>query len=278
MAATLRITILCDNTSHRPELQREHGFAVWIETPELKILFDTGQGTTLLANASALGIDLSQAETIILSHGHYDHTGGLPLIRSGNKAIPVYCNEGVAIPRYSRHNDDFFQPIGMPPAAVACIDASKNIHVLTQPTRLTDSIGLTGPIPRCTVYEDTGGAFYLDQNINRPDPVNDDCALWIETSKGLVAVTGCCHAGLINTLNYLRHVADGKKIYAIIGGFHLLHASDHRLSETIHALQALQLEVIIPCHCTGDKATSSLSENFSDAVSCGEAGMQWTIP
>ncbi|HPS03286.1 MAG TPA: MBL fold metallo-hydrolase, partial [Candidatus Sumerlaeota bacterium] len=124
-----------------------------------------------------------------------------------------------------------------------------------------------------TAYEDTGGPFYLDPEGHTPDPITDDLALWIRTEEGLVICAGCCHAGVINTLEYIRQLTGESRIRAVIGGFHLLNAGNQRLEETVAAFRFLNSAKVIPCHCTGEKPTRFLIDNFGDKVVPGVAGM-----
>jgi 7,8-dihydropterin-6-yl-methyl-4-(beta-D-ribofuranosyl)aminobenzene 5'-phosphate synthase len=269
----ITITILVDNQTHEG-LHAEHGLAMWIEADGRRILFDTGQGAALASNAQALGVDLKDTDMLVLSHGHYDHTGGIPeLLRQSGK-VDVYCHSGVVQPRYAIR-EGRPKPIQMPTKAMAALDRlpSQRLHWIRQPTWLTEDIGITGFIPRGSNYEDTGGPFYLDPEGRYADPINDDLALWIRQDDELVVCVGCSHAGLVNTLNYIRDLNHGQRIRTVIGGFHLLDAGSERLERTISALTELEPETVIPCHCTGDNAVAMLRQTFGKAVLPGAAGM-----
>ena len=137
---------------------------------------------------------------------------------------------------------------------------------------LSDDVGLTGYIPRKTDFETTGGPFFSDPAGKRPDPIDDDMALFVRTTQGLVVVTGCCHAGVVNTLAYIRHLNQNMHIHAVIGGFHLTAAAPQRLARTMEALQAFDIGLLVPCHCTGETAVNLLEHTFGDRVSVGAAG------
>ena len=137
---------------------------------------------------------------------------------------------------------------------------------------LTDAIGLTGPIPRRTPYEDTGGPFFLDPDLRHPDPIEDDLALWIRTYEGLVVCVGCCHAGLINTLDHIRRLSGVSRIRAVIGGFHLVNADTQRLAQTVNVLADREVDRVVPCHCTGDPAIRALENALGDKTLRGAAG------
>lgn len=267
MSATtdISITILSENRAG-PGLASEHGFSLWIEAGERRILFDTGQAEALFKNAASLYIDLSRADTMVISHGHYDHTGGLSRLLAIAPGADVYAHPGILARRYSIH-DGKAKPVhvsAMSMDAVKSLPAGR-IHWLGAPSLVTERIGITGPIPRLTDYEDTGGPFYLDPEGLRPDPIEDDAALWIRTDQGLVVCSGCSHAGIINTLVYVGKLNQGARIRAIIGGFHLINAGSRRVERTAEALAALEPDLIVPCHCTGDKAVRTLGDALGRA-------------
>ena len=270
-SAGVRMTILVDNQAGE-ELTAEIGFALWLETEGLHVLFDTGQ-SALESNARALGINLAQTDILVLSHGHYDHTGGISQVLRQAPQADVYCHPGVTKPRYGV-TDGASRPIQMQPESTAALDElpRHRLHCLEQPLSLHKRIGLSGPIPRETSYEDTGGAFYLDPEGIHSDLIEDDLALWTQTHDGLIVCVGCAHAGIVNTINHIQRLADGRRIHAVIGGFHLLNASRQRLDETIQGLRLLDPDMLIPCHCTGDFAVAQLREALGERVVLGAAG------
>jgi 7,8-dihydropterin-6-yl-methyl-4-(beta-D-ribofuranosyl)aminobenzene 5'-phosphate synthase len=272
MVDNVRITILVDN--HAGEgLLAEHGLSLFIEAGNRRILFDTGQGGALFANAEKLGIDLNKTDSLVVSHGHYDHAGGISHIQSVAPGIDMYCHPAAVLPRYGTRNGES-KSLGMPGTARAALDRfpSGKIHWANSALFLSGEIGLTGPIPRETEYEDTGERFFLDPEGCRPDLVADDMALWINTPQGAVVCVGCSHAGLVNTLNYVRRLSGAAGIRAVIGGFHLLLADDLRVGRTIDFLRSLSLELVVPCHCTGDRVVQSMRQVLGERVSAGRSG------
>jgi len=263
----IRITLVIENNA--PDgLMTEHGFAAWIETGDDCLLFDTGQGTALEHNARILGLDLGQASALILSHGHYDHTGGLPAFLAVNTVAPVLHGKGATIRRFSCHPEQAPRQIGMAPAvleALHLLPASRRIE-LDAPAHLRPGIGITGPVPRITAFEDTGGPFYLDEDKGRPDPLDDDLSMWFETTEGLVILTGCCHSGLVNTVSHIRKITGIERVTGIIGGLHLLNASRERLEATRSFLSECAPDFLIPCHCTGSHVTEQLQREFGEKV------------
>jgi 7,8-dihydropterin-6-yl-methyl-4-(beta-D-ribofuranosyl)aminobenzene 5'-phosphate synthase len=275
----LAITILVDNRADLPGFGREHGFSLWIEADDRKILFDTGQSDLLLHNAELLGIDPGSADALVLSHGHYDHTGGLCEVLGAGAGAPVYCHPRIFAARFSRQPDGTMKSIGIAdePAKTLRrhIDA---VRWVTEPVRISPSIGITGPIPRVNGFEDTGGAFFLDPEGRRPDPVEDDLALWFTTPAGTIVVTGCCHSGIINTIACVTRQTGNPAVYAIIGGLHLLHASPDRLARSCRALEAAGVTGIVSCHCTGESATDYLRAHCPCETIAGAAGLRIAFP
>lgn len=266
----LKITSLVDDRQGMPRLRYEHGLAFWIEADGHNFLFDTGVGEALLPNAKKLHIELERAEAVILSHGHYDHTGALERVFQVNSSIKLFCHPGVVVPRYSIRPGNT-KYAGMQPEVRRAIDnlPTEQIHWQAGDVELMPGLGITGPIPRNSGFEDTGGPFFLDQAKTQPDQIDDDQAMWIRTSAGLVIVLGCCHSGLINTVEYIKQLTGEDKICAIIGGMHLLYANTERLAKTFQALQDWNVDKIIPCHCTGEKVIPLLKQRFPDAcVDC----------
>lgn len=270
----LAITILVDDQAG-PHMASEHGFSLWIETETRRILFDTGQGPALPVNAGALGIVLEMTHSLVLSHGHFDHTGGIAHIFRCNPAIEVFCHPGVVQPRYSIRNGSA-RAIHMPPGSMAVLDKmpGNQIHWMSGPYCLSEDIGLTGPIPRESAFEDTGGPFFLDPYARRKDPIQDDNAMWIKTAQGLVVLVGCAHAGLINTVKHVQRLSGVSAIRAVIGGFHLLQAGPERIRLTLSELKDMAPAMIVACHCTGEKAVGALEAVFDNRVSRGYAGMR----
>lgn len=259
MIADLRITVLVDNNVARAGLLAEHGLSYWIEADRRRILFDLGQGEVLSHNADSLEIDLSKAESLVLSHGHYDHTGNLDVVLESMPAASLYLHPAAVQKKYSRSSSPPHRDIGMrAPSRAAARTLGRDVVWTRSNTELFPGAQVTGQIPRRSDCQDTGGPFFLDPACREPDPVLDDQALFFETQEGVVVVLGCAHAGVANTLDYVFELTNRRRILAVIGGTHLNGAGAFRLEETIDAFQRYHVPKIAPAHCTGIEAAAAL--------------------
>jgi len=275
----LRITVLVENTAGARGLLAEHGLALWIEADGTNILFDTGQGMVLEPNAKVLGVDLTQSDAVVLSHGHYDHTGGLEGVLGDFARAAIYVHPCAFDAKFGRCADGTGRIVGSPIRDAEQLRAHVSRVVPTaEPTKVADGIWITGEIPRRNDFEDTGGPFFLDEACTKPDPLIDDQALYVESSKGTVVLSGCGHAGLVNTLETVSELTGGAPIHAVLGGFHLLNSSGNRIERSIAALQRYGVRHIGPAHCTGLPATARILATFPEGFIAVVAGAEITIP
>ncbi|RJX32090.1 MAG: MBL fold metallo-hydrolase [Oxalobacter sp.] len=276
---SVKITVLVDYAA-KEGLETEHGFAAWIDVGDKHILFDTGQTGVMQINAGKLGIDLKQAEALVLSHGHFDHTGTLPQVLAENPKLEVYFAHGLHIDRYSCKPGTPVRSIGIPEASRQALVAlpAERLHELKSPSYLMPGIGLTGPVPRKSDFEDVGGPFYLDPDSIKDDLIEDDQSMWFETDDGLVILLGCCHAGLANTIDHIRKFSGIQKVKGVIGGMHLVNADQNRLDRTFKVMDEWKPQFLVPCHCTGAPQAQQMQDVLGkDIVSVGFAGMEIPI-
>jgi len=273
-ANLLSITVVVDNTPSG-HFHSEHGLALWINSGDKRILFDTGQSNLILQNAKTLDIDLANTDAIVISHGHYDHTGGLPSAINIASKAKIYLHPAATEPKFSQKTSEA-KSIGMPDSAKEAIQGQHMIWTAT-PATIFPGISVTGQVPRMNDYEDVGGAFFVDANCEKPDELLDDQTLFIESTKGLVVVLGCAHSGVVNTLDYISKLTGYKKIYAVIGGMHLSNASQVRIANTIEALKKYEIKKIVPLHCTGQKAMQDFKTAFGDKCLFLGAGGQISL-
>jgi 7,8-dihydropterin-6-yl-methyl-4-(beta-D-ribofuranosyl)aminobenzene 5'-phosphate synthase len=267
----VRIVVLADNTARTRGLLGEHGLSLWIERAGHCVVFDTGQGLALGHNAEALGVLLARADAVVLSHGHYDHTGGLVLLLQGRRHLPVYAQPEAMSTRYSRHDGEAHE-IGMPAASREALTRWGAFRSARVPLPVCGGVRLTGTIPRQTDFEEEAGTFFLDREGREQDPLVDDQAAFVETRAGTVVLLGCAHAGVMNTLVRVESLTTSP-VHAVIGGMHLAAASPERIAATVAALGERDVRRVVPCHCTGLPATAALARELGDRCTPGHAGL-----
>uniref|UniRef100_C6E8F8 Beta-lactamase domain protein n=1 Tax=Geobacter sp. (strain M21) TaxID=443144 RepID=C6E8F8_GEOSM len=257
-----RIRILCDNSAGPLSgTLGEHGFAALVQQGEESLLFDTGAGETLLHNAQRMNVDLRSVGQVVLSHGHYDHAGGLwPLLQAtGPKKVLAHpevfarryvlregATRSVGIP----YSEDFLAGMG---ASFCYGDAFREI---------LPGVYLTGEVPRLSSFEEGDAGLFCDLAGCRRDTVPDDQSLVIVTGKGLLLLLGCCHAGVINTIELAREKTGVGEVYGVVGGCHLAFSPQPQIDATIRALKKYGVKKVSPGHCTGFHAAARLAREF----------------
>lgn len=266
MAESVLLTVLVENSVCRGNLKAEHGLAFHLRTRDGDLLFDTGQTDLIIHNARLLGVWLESVRAIVLSHGHYDHTGGLPSLFSVASNAAVYAHPKAHGARFVRNSDGTTRPVGMPASALTAIQRPLLRRFDTiKPVEVLPGVYLTGEVPRHNSFEDVGGPFVLDEAGTVPDPILDDQAVFFETRNGIVVLLGCAHAGVVNTLQHVLRLTNGAPVHAVLGGMHLLNANAERINRTVSALRELNVRQIGPAHCTGHAATARLWHEFAPA-------------
>jgi 7,8-dihydropterin-6-yl-methyl-4-(beta-D-ribofuranosyl)aminobenzene 5'-phosphate synthase len=276
----LRITALSENTAGMGNFLGEWGLSVLIETDTDNVLMDTGASISAVHNAESLGIDLSTVNKIVLSHGHYDHTGGLrDVLRKTRKEIGIIAHPDIWQAKYSRREGHPDRYIGIPFQREELENLGGSFELTKQPVKISENIWTTGEVPMVTEYETIEKALFVKNGLEfQLDQVMDDQAIIIKAERGLVIVLGCAHRGMINTLYHARRITGVNEVQAVLGGSHLIGASEEQLYQSIAALRDLGVQKLGLCHCTDLPVISVLSQEFGESFSFVKAGtrLDWS--
>jgi 7,8-dihydropterin-6-yl-methyl-4-(beta-D-ribofuranosyl)aminobenzene 5'-phosphate synthase len=269
----LCLTVLVDNTSPSADLLAEHGLALLLETDGGAVLFDTGASThALTANAARLGVSLSGVTSVVLSHGHYDHSGGLPAALKAAPEACVYVHWRTSARRWSRRIG-WRREIGMPAVSRAALGRLRHVSV-GKPQDLPEGLLLSGPIPGPAAPAQKG--FLADTDGGpRPDTFEDEMFALVRTAPGWVLVTGCCHRGVENTLAHAMTLTGGEPVHAMLGGLHLKDFRPRDLEPVLAALRGAGVREVLCGHCTGEAAREYLAGHLESRVQPIHVGFRY---
>ena len=269
------LTVVVDNQAGAPDLAAEWGLALWVEHQGQALLYDTGQGQALLPNLRTLGLDPARLAAVVISHGHFDHIGGLAaLLGARREPLDVWCHPGVFDAHLKQENERL-KDIGAPLGGRALYeDRGARFRFVARPVQPWPGVSLLAPIPRLASHEGPGaGLTTLLGSVPMPDPIGEDLALGLDTPAGLVVLTGCAHAGVVNTLSFARKVL-GRPAAWLAGGLHLEGLEPHLLEPTMAHLEGLPGLRVAAGHCTGASAAQELSRRLAGRFQTLGAGLR----
>eukprot|EP00831_Metopus_contortus_P079432 TRINITY_DN7901_c0_g1_i2.p2 TRINITY_DN7901_c0_g1~~TRINITY_DN7901_c0_g1_i2.p2 ORF type:complete len:302 (-),score=49.19 TRINITY_DN7901_c0_g1_i2:85-990(-) len=271
----LKITTLIENKiDDKNVLINEHGLSVYIEVDKIKILFDTGQSGDFIKNAEKLKINLNDLNYVLMSHGHYDHSGGFrKLLDSVNKSFKLIVGEGFFDKKYKYIENGNYKFNGNSFDDKLISENNIPIKYIDEDVyELNEKILVFSNFERKNNYEKLNKKFYIKKDekyIN--DNFSDEISLGIKHEKGLIVIVGCSHVGIVNILETIIK-RTGMNIYAVIGGSHLVEADEVRLNNTMNYFREKNIEMLRLSHCTGEKAVARLEEEFKEKFEYNNCG------
>lgn len=253
----MKVTVVMDNTAPTgapSPFTAEHGLSLLIELPGKKILMDTGQTGNVVRNLSLLKVHPAEIDAVVLSHGHFDHTGGLAelLRHRGGKSVPVYAHPSVFQERYSRKGDTRrFAGLPFPQAYLTGLGAEWRLY--ETPVEIIPGLWFSGSIPRQTDFESGDSHLVLvdEQDHCCQDPITDDAVLFFRDGEKLMVISGCAHSGFVNIVKFGFELTGTAKLQGWIGGTHLGPASEEQKNKSLAFIQSLDIDFLAANHCTG---------------------------
>lgn len=266
-----------------------HGLAcavtVWRGDTAHTLLFDTGPDDSVFGrNVERLGFDMGGIESIVLSHGHWDHSGAMLLalemiqLSNGGRPVPTYMHPGMYRSRAMKAADGSMRPFADVPSQAQLEQAGALVVNAVEPQLILDDLFfVSGEIPRVTAFETGMQGQHrrtLDGQGWEPDPlVIDERFIAVSVKgKGVIVLTACSHAGVVNVMTHARECFAGETLYGVLGGFHLSGGNERIIPETVAELRAFELKMIAAAHCTGWRAVNALANAFGDAVAPAAVG------
>lgn len=275
---SLCLTTLGENTAGRPRILAEWGLSILVETDGRRILLDTCASISVPHNASVMGVDLAGVDTIVLSHGHYDHTGGLKVVLKETGPVNIIGHPDIWDAKYVvRGGQEAYN--GIPFSMKELEELGANFSLSAEPVWVTADVVTSGEVPMVTGYEQIDSYLFVKEHDRLvPDRFRDDLALVVKTDVGLVVVLGCAHRGMVNTLMRARELTGVDRIHTVVGGTHLITASLERVMHTVEAVKQLGIQRLGVSHCTGLPAAVVLACELGDVFFFNSAGSRITVP
>lgn len=273
----MKFTFLMENKTEKPGLVAEHGLSLYIETGKHKILFDAGASDLFMSNAKKLGIDLEEVDMAVVSHGHYDHTGGFPAFCRVNSKAPIFMQRNALRESYGTENGEIEEePCGILWSDDELKEISSRIVFTDGPLKPDEDIYVTGTIPVGEDFEPTE-KFYVRER--RPDGdryIEDDMSheqcLVIREDDEIYIFSGCSHRGVGNAIAACREIFPCEDIRALVAGMHLYSAGPEVREATVRSVIEEDIVEVLPVHCTGIEGICMLKTVMGDRCRVAGAG------
>ena len=265
---------LVENKTEHSGMLAEHGLSIYIEADDKKILFDAGASDILLHNAKVMDVELKDVDFAVVSHGHYDHTGGFPAFCALNEKAPVYLHK-------NGFRDSYGFRDGQPEdetSGIIWTEQQKNVmkdrfELTDGPVYVTENICITGTVPVAEGTNITENFYYKDEDGQwQKDDMSHEQVLVIRQPDGLYIFSGCSHRGVISALQAGKAMFPGERVAVLVAGMHLYSASAEDRAYVVEQIAAEGLDKVMPVHCTGIKAICDLKTKLGDNCVVAVAG------
>ncbi|MBR5229328.1 MAG: MBL fold metallo-hydrolase [Firmicutes bacterium] len=273
----MKLSFLVDNKTEHSNCQAEWGLSIFVESCGHKILFDTGSSDMFVRNAKAMGIDIAQAEAVLVSHGHYDHTEGMPAFVEANETASIYIHKNAFAKCYG--TDEETGQIDERNCGLLWsedfINSIQDRLVLTeQVVKVNDNMTLVGNIPDFEEFPPTE-KFYKEPQCScelEEDDMSHEQFLVVEEDNHIFIISGCCHKGMMPTIKTARKHFPDKKIAAVIAGMHMYPLAEEPRKEMVQQIINSGVEKVFPLHCTGMEAIIEFKARMGASCVVATAG------
>ena len=270
----MKFTFLIENKTDNPGIVAEHGLSVFIEARGKKILLDAGATDLIMDNAKKLGVDLNQADLAVVSHGHYDHTGGFPAFGMINRHAPIYIHRNAFRKSFGMEKGKLEkESCGIRWSREEWAALEERLKLTGGPVEITEDICVTGTVAFSEGFVPTERFYYRDEAGRlAEDDLSHEQALVIREPEGLYVFSGCCHRGAVSALETAKSLFPGERVAAFIGGLHLYSASEKSRRQVVDRMLETDAGRIYPVHCTGIEAICMLKDLLGDRCIVATAG------
>ncbi len=262
----MRFTFLTENKTYSSGIGAEHGLSIFIQTHGKNILFDAGSTDLPIINAAKLGIDLKEADLAVISHGHYDHTGGFPAFAEINSRAPIYIHEHALIPTFDR---DDMAPTGIQWTADEMERLESRLVFTDRELWIDDDIVISGTIDPVDEFKPT--EVFLRRDMTA-DPMDHEQFLAVREGDELYVFSGCSHRGAVAVIRHAGKLFPGMRIKAFIAGMHMYSATEEDRARVIAEVVKEDIDILVPVHCTGIEAIITLKGILKDRCVVASAG------